>query len=186
MKQKWDSIERRQSLRAQAEALVAGLSPQDPSAKPAEILLHELLVHKVELEMQNEALQTSRIELEKALERYTDLFEFAPICYILINQDDAISEINLAGAKLLGIDRGKLIHSRFSKLIARQDSDNWYRLFRNIMEPANAETQSVCLNIQRGDGTMFYAHLNCLRRDLVDSPAMLRVALTDISQIKPA
>lgn len=186
MKQTWDGIERRKSLRAQAEALVASLSPQEPTAKHTEVLLHEILVHKVELEMQNEELRNTHIALQEALERYTDLYEFAPVGYITIDQDDNISEINLAGATLLGVDRSKLAHSRFSKLIAPQDSDDWYRLFRKMMVSSTLEKHSFSLNMLRADGTVFYAHLYCLRKESVDSQPMLRVALTDISQTKIA
>ncbi|OAI15600.1 histidine kinase [Methylomonas lenta] len=186
MKKKWDGIERRQSLRAQAEALVASLSPQETTAKHTEVLLHELLVHKVELEMQNEELRNTHIALEEALERYTDLYEFAPVGYISIDQDDNISEINLAGTTLLGVDRSKLTYSRFSKHIAPQDSDNWYRLFRKMMSSATPEKQTFCIQMQRGDGAMFYAHLDCLRRELANSRSVLRVAFTDISHNKLA
>lgn len=186
MNPKWDGIERRQSLRAQAEALVAGLSPQGSSAKPTEMLLHELLVHKVELEMQNEELRNTHIALEEALERYTDLYEFAPVGYISIDQDDNISDINLAGTALLGAERGKLTHSRFSALIAPPDRDEWYRLLRKIMTSATTEKYSFGMNMLRADGTMFYAHLNCLRRASADSRLMLRVALIDASETKLA
>lgn len=186
MKQTWDGIERRKSLRAKAEAIVASLSPQEPTAKHTEVLLHELLVHKVELEMQNEELRNTHIALQKALERYTDLYEFAPVGYITIDQDDKISEINLAGTTLLGADRSKLIDSRFSMLIPSQDRDDWYRLFRKMMASSTLEKHSFSLNMLRADGTVFYAHLDCLRRDSVDAQPMLWVALTDISQNKLA
>ena len=186
MKQKWDGIERRQSLRVQAEALVASLSPQGPSAKPTEVLLHELLVHKVELEMQNEELRNTHIALEEALEHYTDLYEFAPVGYITIDQADNISEVNLAGTALLGAERSKLTHSRFSKLIAPQDRDDWYRLFQKMMASATAQKQSFGIHMLRADGAMFYTHLDCLRRESAGAQSMLRVALTDISQTKLA
>jgi PAS domain S-box-containing protein len=182
MKQTWDGIERRKSLRAKAEAMVASLSPQGPSNKHTEVLLHELLVHKVELEMQNEELRT----LTQALERYADLYEFAPVGYITIDQDDKISEINLAGTSLLSADRSKLTHSRFSMLIAPQDRDDWYRCFRKMMASSTLEKYSFSMNMLRADGAVFYAHLDCSRRESVDSQPMLWVALTDISQTKIA
>jgi PAS domain S-box-containing protein len=186
MKQKWDGIERRQSLRIQAEALVASLSPQGPSAKSTEVLLHELLVHKVELEMQNEELRNTHVALEETLEHYTDLYEFAPVGYITIDQDDKISEINLAGTTLLGAERGKLTHSCFSKLIAPQDRNDWYRLFEKMMATATAQKHSFGIHMLHADGAMFYAHLDCLRRESADAQPMLRVSLTDINQTKPA
>ena len=115
MKQKWDGAERRNLLRAEAEAMV-GIYRRMRTAKPAEIMLHELLVHKVELEMQNEELRRAYNALEEARDRYIDLYEFAPVGYITINREGLISEINLTGSALLGVDRTKLINRRFSKL----------------------------------------------------------------------
>ena len=182
MNQKWDGIDRR-SLRAEAEAMVGSLSPTE-AAQPAEILLHELLVHKVELEMQNEELRRAYTALEEARDRYIDLYEFAPVGYITINREGLISEINLTGSALLGVDRTKLINRRFSKFVAPKDRDLWHRLFMNMMKHATGNKQEFSLEIARADGSQFYAHFDCLRRETLDMPPMLRVALIDISKIK--
>ena len=185
MNKKWDGVERRISLRAEAEAMVGSLSPAE-EAQPAEILLHELLVHKVELEMQNEELRRAYTALEEARDRYIDLYEFAPIGYITINREGLISEINLTGSALLGVDRIKLINRRFSKFVAPQDRDHWHRLFMNMMKHATGEKQEFSLEMTRADGSLYYAHFDCLRRETLNTPPMLRVALTDISKLKLA
>jgi PAS domain S-box-containing protein len=185
MNQKWDGIERRISLRAEAEAMVGSLSPAE-TAQPAEILLHELLVHKVQLEMQNEELRRAYSALEEARDRYIDLYEFAPVGYITINREGLISEINLTGSALLGVERIKLINRRFSRFVASQDRDLWHRLFMNMMEHGNDEKQEFSLEMTRADGSLFYAHFDCLRRETLDTPPMLRVALTNISKLKLA
>ena len=185
MNQKWDWIERRISLRAEAEAMVGSLSPAE-TAQPAEILLHELLVHKVQLEMQNEELRRAYSALEEARDRYIDLYEFAPVGYITINREGMISEINLTGSALLGVERIKLINRRFSRFVASQDRDLWHRLFMNMMEHGNDEKQEFSLEMTRADGSLFYAHFDCLRRETLDTAPMLRVVLTDISQLKLA
>jgi len=61
MKQKWAGVERRKLLRRSAEALVADVAPEETAAKPAELLVHELLVHKVQLELLGEELRQTRI-----------------------------------------------------------------------------------------------------------------------------
>lgn len=172
-------------LRTQAEAMVGSVAPEEAKARPAEILLHELLVHKVELGMQNEELRRANIALEEARDRYIDLFEFAPIGYATISREGLIVEINLTGSGLLGIDRSKLIKRRFSQFIATQDKDRWYRLFLRMMEHP-AEKQKFGLEMMRGEDTRFYAQLDCQVREAADAPAILRVAITDISQIKQA
>jgi len=185
MNRKWDGIERRISLRAEAEAMVGSLSPAE-TAQPAEILLHELLVHKVQLEMQNEELRRAYSALEEARDRYIDLYEFAPVGYITINREGLISEINLTGSALLGVERIKLINRRFSRFVASQDRDLWHRLFMNMMEHGNDEKQEFSLEMTGADGSLFYAHFDCLRRETLDTPPMLRVALTNISKLKLA
>jgi PAS domain-containing protein len=73
------------------------------SAADTQRLLHELEVHQIELEMQNDELQRTRNELEVALAKYTDLYDFAPVGYFSIDESGAILEVNLTGAVLLGI-----------------------------------------------------------------------------------
>jgi len=184
MSKKWDGIERRMSLRAGAEALVGSLAPEETAAQPADVLMHELLVHKVELEMQNEELRRAYAELEEARDRYAGLYEFAPVGYVTVSREGLISEINLTGSALLGIDRAKLIHRRFSMFVAPDGRDRWHRLFLNMMEHAEGGKQSFSLEMAGADGSVFHAHLDCLCRKGLDSPPVLWVALTDLGKAR--
>ena len=78
-----------------------------------ERLLHELEVHQIELEMQNEELQRAHASLELGLKHYFELFDLAPIGYLRLDAEGVISEANLAGANLLGEVRARLIGRRF-------------------------------------------------------------------------
>ena len=182
MKKNREAVDMRKSLRKEAESMVASLSVDEKSARPAEALMHELIIHKIELELQNQELRRARSSLEDALDRYVDLYEFAPVAYITVNRDGLISEINLTGAALLSVDRAKLINSRFSKFVSPQDSDRWYRLFLNLMEKPEGEKQKFGLTMIRADETLFSGYLDCLRRESLDASLKLRVALTDITQ----
>ncbi len=184
MNEKWNGIERRKSLRAEAEAMVESFSVGANATNLTEMLMHELLVHKVELETQNEELRRAHVAMEEARDHYVDFYEFAPISYITINRDGMISAINLTGAALLGADRTKLINHRFSTFVAPPDRDRWHRLFMNMMEHVKDELQKFSLEMVRIDGSQFYGHFDCLRKETLDAPAMLRVALTDITQQK--
>jgi PAS domain-containing protein len=62
-------------------------------------LLHELQVHQVELEMQNTELQEARDRMEAMVEKYTDLYDFAPVGYFSLDEQGCILEVNLTGAK---------------------------------------------------------------------------------------
>jgi len=84
-------------------------------------LIHELEVHQLELEMQNEELRQAREELETALDRYTDLYDFAPVGYITLNRDGVIQAANLTGANLLGVERSRLIGRWFGFFAAGED-----------------------------------------------------------------
>jgi PAS domain S-box-containing protein len=179
-------IERRQALRRGAEALISPISNPGATALPTEALVHELLVHKVELEMQNEELRLAQAALEEARDRYLNLYEFSPQGYITVNRDGMVQEVNMTGAAMLGIDRSQLISCRFGKLVAPQDKDRWHRLFMNTMEHAGIGKKTFYLNMVRADGSTFHAHLDCLRLDPDGESAMLRLALVDISKIKLA
>src|SRR3954469_10165630 len=99
--------------RSRAKILFAGKRPtsmtgkitRSPSKPDPITLLHNLQIHQIELELQNEELRSARLELERALGSYTELFDFAPIGYISIGADRVVSDINHAGAQLLGIAR---------------------------------------------------------------------------------
>jgi PAS domain S-box-containing protein len=175
-----NEIKNRELLRTEAEALVGSISPEEQTSKPAEILMHELLVHKVELEMQNEELRRAHTAMEEARDRYVELYEFSPVGYITINRKGMISEINLTASTLLGVDRTKLINRRFAKFIAPQDSDQWYSKFLSIMEHAQNDKYAFGLNMTRADGSTFYAHIDCLRREVAGGTPVLRLALSDV------
>ncbi len=80
-------------------------------------LLHDLEVHQIELEMQNEELKLSRHEVELERRRYADLFEFAPTGYLVLAADQTIEEANHAAARLLGVARAHLVGRRFSEYL---------------------------------------------------------------------
>jgi len=181
MNSKWDGIERRKSLRAEAEKMVKSFSVDSNALNTTEILLHELLVHKIELETQNEELRRAHMAMEEARDRYVDFYEFAPVSYITINRAGMISAINLTGAALLGADRAKLINHRFSTFVANPDRDHWHRQFMNMMKQDKDRPYKFRLGMIRVDRSQFNAQLDCLRKVTLDEPPILRVALTDIT-----
>jgi two-component system CheB/CheR fusion protein len=110
-------------LRRRAEGRLAELHARDDSVSEpdAKRLLHELRVHQIELEMQNEELVASRLETEKLLARYTELFDFAPIGFFHVAGDSAVRASNFAGARLLGLTRGKLAGRQLASFISQRD-----------------------------------------------------------------
>jgi PAS domain S-box-containing protein len=183
-------------LRASAERQIDNAPRDEPRARPAEELLHELQVHQVELEMQNEALRQAQIALAESRDRYVDLYEFAPVGYLTLDADGMIEEINLTGATLLGREREKLLQRGFTSLVIAEDQDRWIRHFLNVKQGDGKG--SVELALRRGDGTAFDAQLDCMRT--AESPlgvrpegeaalrnrsaSTMRIALSDITKYK--
>ncbi len=83
-------------------------------------LVQELEIHKVELELQNEELRGARAQMEAALERYTEVFEFAPIGYATLDREGSIRELNHAAASLLGCERRLAIGRRFALFVGAE------------------------------------------------------------------
>jgi PAS domain S-box-containing protein len=167
-------------LRAAAEKQIdnAPLTGGDP-AHTDEKLLHELQVHQVELEMQNEALRQQQTELEAARDRYVDLYDFAPVGYLTLNSDGMIEELNLTAATLLDMERKDLLHRRFTALVVAEDQSRWMQLILSVMKSGGKS--SVEVGLQRRDGTVFQAQLDCEATRVGAGDTAIRIALTDIS-----
>ena len=159
-------------LRADAEARLQARSVTETATAAATKadqlrLLHELQVHQVELEMQNEELRQSRAELEAALTRYTELYDFAPVGYLTLTADGLIAELNLTGAKLLGGERGNLKKRRFASFVTHADQNRWAGFFLSVKSHEEQGHQE--LELQRGDGTTFHAQMDCVRHRVMGS-----------------
>ena len=169
-------------LRRQAEARLEEESA-DESVLPAEEarhLVHELRVHQIELEMQNEELRRAQEELQKVRDRYADLYDFAPVGYLTVGEKGTIEEANLTGATLLGVERGSLLGRRFSGFIVGEDQDVFYLHRHQVM--GTREPRTCELRLQKGDGTSFEARLECRTRgDEESGVCSLRVAVSDIT-----
>ena len=176
-----------EELRVKAIAKLDQVIADVPAAVTAKVLLHELHVHQIELEMQNEELQDANQKLELMRNRYLDLYEFSPVGFMTLADDNFISVCNLKVCSLLGMERRALLHSRFAILIADDDKDRWYQFSRDMKKSPQGEEKSIDLVVKRSNGTRFYAKLNCLRlEDKTDAPDSLQLVMTDISQQKQA
>ena len=188
-------------LRTTAEKKLARAPKPKPKPKPAsaEELLHELQVHQIELEMQNEQLRQAQVVIEEMRDRYVDLFEFAPVGYITLTRAGTISDVNLTGAALLGVERKKLLNRRFAHFVSTGDNDQWNKHFLNLLQ--RDRRQNCELALKRGDGSCFPARITSLLRpddspsahqvdDLPHLPGktnaspLLRITITDITEGK--
>ncbi len=169
-------------LRQAAESRVALAALSEYNTQPAEILLYELQVHRIELEMQNEQLRQSQIELEKSRDRYVDFYDFAPVGYLTLSQEGMIDEINLTAATLLKVSRNRLPYQRFASYIASEDRDRWHRHFVSVIK--TDKLVSCELSFQHDHKPLFYAHLDCMRLKNDGKKDTVRMILTDITERK--
>ncbi len=156
----------------------------EPVKKPGTVLsTNELLqAQKIELEMQNEELRQAQVALELSRAHYIELYDFAPVGYLTLTAEGMISQINLTGAKLLGVERKKLINQRFANFIPDQYKDLWHRHF---IQAKQSNTGYGCeLPYGSEKATTLYAHLDCLSKESTDHSQSLRVTLTDVSERK--
>ena len=148
-------------------------------------LIHELEVHQIELEMQNEELRQAQIDLEAARDKYADLYDFAPVGYFSLTNKGLILDANLNGATMLGIERRKLTGRPFSQFISKDDQDVFYLHRQKLFK---TKTKQFCeLKIAKKDGTEFYAQLeSCPVTDEAGNCSALRFSLSDITERKQA
>lgn len=175
------------ALRNRAEEQARTMVQTSLSAQtPEEIqrLLHELQVHQIELEMQNEELRLAQEALVEQKERYFNLYDLAPVGYCTLSEEGLILEINLTATTLLGVPRGGLVKQPISRFILAEDQDIFYLLRRKLVEAG--EPRECELRLIKQGGACFWAHLTAnLDRDKHGSP-VCRIVLSDITGSKLA
>jgi PAS domain S-box-containing protein len=162
MTQGKDSRDRLSDLRRRAEAAfvnesgdvsdVSDLSPED-----VQKLIHDLQVHQIELEMQNEELRQAQLALEESRDRYLDLYDYAPVGYFTLDENALVLEANLSGASLLGMDRGSLIGKPLTSFVHKETQDTFYFHRNQVLQTG---TRHMCeIKLVKPDGSWFHAQL---------------------------
>jgi PAS domain S-box-containing protein len=173
-------------LRRRAEASwkkrQADSAPPRAGADPHR-LVHELEVHQIELETQNAELERAREETEVALERYTELYDFAPVGYFSIDRQGLIQEANLTGAAMFGVARSRLLRRRLQSFVAPSSGPVIDTFLRTVFARAGKHAcEALLLTVT---GATFWG-------DLQASVAVLpggerkwcRLAVSDIAALK--
>jgi len=177
-------------LRQVAEESLQGISVQslkDLEAllpKKSQGLLHELRVHQIELEMQNDALRRAQTELAAERQRYVDLYELAPVGYCTVSEEGLILEANLNASTLLGVTRGALSNQPLPRFILNKDQDLYYLLNKRLFE--SGEPQAQELRMVKADGTIFWAHLKATTAFDASGTQVSLIVLSDITERKQA
>ncbi|OHB61087.1 MAG: hypothetical protein A2Y12_13845 [Planctomycetes bacterium GWF2_42_9] len=134
--------------KAKAKKEYARLYPTDKSIKKP---IKTLWVHQVELEIQNEELRRTQIELEQTKQKYTALFNFAPIGYFIIDYKGFINEVNVIGSDMVGIEKSTLINKTFRSCIKNNSYDIFHLNFRKAIEEKKMKRCEIkMMNLKNG------------------------------------
>lgn len=174
-------------LRKRAEKALQDfiIRPEEYSPEAAKRLIHELRVYQMELELQNEELRQTQQELRESRKRYVDLYDFAPVGYLTVNEKGRITQVNLTCTAMLGRERTALLKRFMDHLIVKEDQDIYYLHRRKILN--TKKPQSCDIRMQRKDGSLFYAHLECAPvLDDKENVTHILVAITNITERKRA
>ncbi|MEO5799243.1 MAG: PAS domain-containing protein [Gemmatimonadales bacterium] len=147
-------------------------------------LIHELRVHQIELELQNEELRSTQESLEASRSRYFDLYDLAPVSYFTLSEDGAILEVNLTGARLLDVGRAALVGRPLKLFILPEDQDIFYLATRQLVN--TDREQAFELRMNRRDGQPFWVWVEATSAQDDDANPVLLVVLTDITARKQA
>lgn len=139
-------------LREKAESSISidDIVVENLSKDEIKKIIFELQTHQIELELQNEELRQIEIDLQTSNQNYSNLYNFAPVGYITVNQKGIILESNLTFVKILGRERSRIIHQPFSTYIVNTDQDIYSRLCHECIE--TNELQSCELKLFTGHG----------------------------------
>ncbi len=143
-------------------------------------VLHELRVHQIELEMQNEELRTAQAEIEAERTRYFGLYDLAPVGYCTLSEKGLILEANLTAATLLGTSRGLLLKQPMTRFIDTEHQDLYYLHRKKLLE--TGEPQEFELRLIKPDGAPFWAHLKTTAAQAEDGAPVCRCVISDISE----
>ena len=181
-----------EELRHKAERRLDGIvdaygaaDPSLPTRDGLAKVVHELRVHQIELEMQNEELRRTQLELDEQRDRYFNLYELAPVGYLTIDSETVIVEANLTAARLLGVDASSMPGTPLSRFFSPEDQDAYYLQIRRLTQLG--EAQDVELRLRRG-GTTFWASIQARPQPSGDGTQApdFRLTFADIEVLKRA
>jgi PAS domain S-box-containing protein len=172
-----------QTLHKADTAVVPGII-RDLPPEAAQELLHELQVHQIELDLQNEELRRANDALEASRARYVNLYDQAPVGCCNVTEAGLITQANLALATMLGVARSKLAGQPLSRFMVQGDQDVFYLMRKRLL--AQAGPQSCELRLVKPDGQAFWTKLQATTATGEDGEAQIEIAVSDITERRQA
>jgi len=147
-------------------------------------LINELEVQQSELEAQNEDLMQAKSETDNLLNKYQELYDFAPVGYVTLDEQGNIIDANLTLTGLLGIERIKLINTHFDHFIPSDTRPAFYNFFKNVIKTDMC--QKCQMRLIKKDDTVFYALLEGIAVMDKKYPEVkhIMLSITDITDCK--
>ena len=149
------------------------------SDKKTEKLIHELQVHQIELEMQNDELRKSQAELEESRTKYSDLYDFAPVGYFTFDKKGLTLEANLTAAKELGREISGLVHKPFRTHLVTADRNIFDSHLQKVFKKDDRQTCE--LRLKRKNSSEFYAHLESIAVNDSKGNTLCRTSVIDVT-----
>ena len=154
------------------------------SVEDARGLLHDLRVHRIELELQNEELRSSQEQLELARARYFDLYDLAPVGYVTISETGLVLEANLTAAGLLDTARSAIVKQPWTSFVLPADQDIYLRHQRQLL--ASGAPHRCELRLLKRNGESLWVGLEARLAEGENHTRVLRTVLSDITERKSA
>ena len=171
------------TLRRQAEEILQGQPTNlaDLSTADVQALIHNLQVHQLELELQDEELRAAQLQIQAARDRYADLYNLAPVGYFTLDANGAIIEANLTGATLLNVPRSALLGAPLTRFVVPEDRAK-YAVYHVRLGSGEAR-QTTELSLIRQADTQFHARLRGLAvHDHAGRLLQCKLTVSDISE----
>jgi PAS domain S-box-containing protein len=144
-------------------------------------LVHELEVHQIELEMQNEQMVQQQKEMEATLNTYADLYAFAPVGYFVLMHDGTIRSANFTGTNLLGEGLSDLIKRRFAVFIAPRSRSIFNAFLEKVFTSTKRETCEI--QLQKNGADPLWVYIVAITNDDLET---CRAVVVDITERKQA
>lgn len=165
------------------EALVSAENLTALSLEEVQRMVHELRVHQIELEMQNEELRRAHEAADLMAAEFFELYDLAPVGYLSLSREGLIAKANLKATELLGVTRGALVRQPLSRFIVPEDQDIYYLHKKQLVE--TGELQSCELRLVRQGGEPLWVRMEAT--GVVNATDVsCRMVLSDISRRKIA
>ncbi len=169
------------SLRARAEQKLdeQSIETSPLSLDDSRTLIHELRVHQIELELQNEELRLTQLALETSYRKYSDLYEFSPVGLLMLDTDAHIVEANLTFARLIELDRDKVINRHLSDFI-EGDTQDAFHFFCHALRSTN-QAQQCEIALRTATQQRLEVRLDGSVLNLPDAAVVFRISVSDLT-----